>query len=1002
MKKLMKHFIHVAAAVIAGTALLFSATSCDQLQSMLSSEQSAELTAETGTASLGGITWYYNGSTKSDMSATTDNFLCVSFDQKVALSSTGLSGSFVISYTDANGDSAELTKALDGGSLSSNGDVYYLNMAPVVSMLNTSIAPSGTLSVLVTVGGFVRAEGDQKGRDVATLKKVVAVEPLFSDLTLSGVTFNTLYSTADKSIEIPLKGAVSLASDASVEVIAAKGSSLPDGLTTADFSTSLSADGLTLYVTPDVELNQKSFAADVTVSGIVPALNGSEKTQTFPVTFIGALMSTDNTLATTASYSGLNAKINSVTLSNDDTNVYVSVGFDGVPTGWENDHISILIDDANLETGSATYTDSTDGAPASYLTVGSTVEFFGYEVLKSGSPVNMTSDTTWTQNTSDWKWYGSNATVKYTIPFASIGTNVATSSDTLRVVVFFSAGWSGSIGDSHVYSAVPAAAATVTKKSGDADTLAIDFSKALCMTIGSTGEKVTYATPVAPSAVIATTDSTADTTASATNTLVSLVWSKVYSAATYNVYRKAGDAEYGTAIATVTGASTYTDATALPATAYTYKVTAANASGESTSGAETTITTKTLPTPATPVASSSFVGTTVTVSWAAVDYAVKYNVYRSDASDGTYEKVGESTTVSYTDTVTANFAYYYKVSAVNYSGTESAQSTAAFVSDKYPTAFTISEAHTATTVTITNGTSTNAETYTLYYKLSSDTDFTKVDTLVAAATKTVTGLTMGKKYNFKVVATNSLTTEIAGTYAVATVDAGPLYPTITLDGTLEEAWNATDGSVVSSSDTLTGVNGSDGSINYDIDSMYVTNDATNLYVVLKFANGVAKTWKGDGNERVTLLVDNDAVTTGDTSFTGSWDNGIATTVTISNGSVEGYVTDSQSTWARTGNITNVALSNSWAYDGTTYLWSSSSQYFEYKIPLSSIGSPASGTAVKLVGAFSRYVYSNNTNCCYVADIVPSASATITEDTTNSVTNGIVTIDMTQALSYTIK
>src|SRR5574344_325940 len=107
MKKLMKHFIHVAAAVIAGTALLFSATSCDQLQSMLSSEQEAELTAATGTASLGGITWYYNGSAKSDMSVTTDNFLCVSFDQKVALSSTGLSDSFVISYTDANGDSAE-------------------------------------------------------------------------------------------------------------------------------------------------------------------------------------------------------------------------------------------------------------------------------------------------------------------------------------------------------------------------------------------------------------------------------------------------------------------------------------------------------------------------------------------------------------------------------------------------------------------------------------------------------------------------------------------------------------------------------------------------------------------------------------------------------------------------------------------------------------------------------------------------------------------------------
>jgi fibronectin type 3 domain-containing protein len=1005
MKKITG-IIHAAASAAVMCFVAAGVLSCDMIHDSLSSQQEKTLASETGTASFAGNTWYYNGSSSTDMSGDINNTLRMDFGKAAVLSSDGLSGSFTITYIDSDGNSATVVRNLNGGTFSGDSASYYLDMSPVTSMLNNALVPSGELAVQVKVGGFVCNEGSQKGRPIDAVSQTINVRPLYSATTLSSVTFNTLYSTKGTSIVVPVKGTVTLASDAAVEVSAVSGSSLPDGLTTSDFALSLSSDGLSLLVTPDVELNKKNFTAAVTVSGIVPALNGTEKTMTFPVNFVGAIMSSDTTANQLSG--GLTLDLSSMTLTDDGTNLTVALAFSDLPSGWSADRISIMIDDTEQSATAAV----AKNPAGTYSVSNGNIDFYGYQKLDTAAPVNMTTTAAWTQNASDssvtvsgttiagWAYYADSTTVKYVIPFASIGSG-ASSGHTLRVAAFATQDWSGG-----VYDDCPASAVTLSKTTNTNDTAVIDFNKTLSYTIGSAGETVTYDVPAAPSGVISSASVTADTSVSAANTIVSLSWSKVYAASSFNVYRKTGDADYGAAVASVTGVYTYTDTTALPATEYTYKITSVNASGESASGTETTVTTKTLPVPAAPSASASFAGTKVTVSWNKEDYAAQYKVYRGTSSDGTGKTLlSETTAVTYTDTVTANFAYYYMVSAVNYSGSESVLSSAVFVSDKYPTAFTVSQTHTATAVTITNGTSSNATVYELYYKLSTDTDYTDGGTITAAGTKTVSGLTMGKSYSFKVKATNSLSTTAAGTYAEATVDAGPLYPVVTLDGTLSAAEGWTDANVASvSTDSISGVTGC------DISGMYVTNDETNLYIAVKFASAPTSCWD---KYRVTVLIDNAANSSGSALTTDgtAWNStangyvGLATSSSLASGSsVEAQLTTmftGCSTYAnyRTSStsytdVTGIASTNTLSVSSGTL----SSDVIEYAIPLADIGAAVTGNTVYVYSAFSGSWWSSS-EVTLVDDHIPAAAGTLS---TVSNTNDTDAIDMTSALSYTIK
>lgn len=68
--------------------------------------------------------------------------------------------------------------------------------------------------------------------------------------------------------------------------------------------------------------------------------------------------------------------------------------------------------------------------------------------------------------------------------------------------------------------------------------------------------------------------------------------------------------------------------------------------------------------------------TSVKLSWNKTIGALGYNLYRSDSEEGTYTKVYSGTAGTYTDTgLPAEHTYFYKVSVINGSGTESALST---------------------------------------------------------------------------------------------------------------------------------------------------------------------------------------------------------------------------------------------------------------------------------------------------------------------------------------
>lgn len=885
MKKINKVF-NTAVAIGSAVVLAFVATSCDMLQSMLSSEQEQELTSETGTASLSGSTWYYNGSSESNMTGTTDNTLCISFGKKVALSTSGLSGSFTITYTDANSNSTTVTKDLNGGSFSSDYTSYYLNLSPVISLLDTTTIPAGTMAVQVKVSGFVCDEGSQKGRSIDTFKKNISVEPLYASSTLKGITFNTLYATSGNAVKIPLNGVTTLASDASIEVTAKTGSSLPDGLTSSNFTLSVSTDGLSLLVTPNVEMNQQNFSAYLTIGGLVPALNGAEKTQSFLVNFVGAIMSDDTTLTTYASDTNVNKAISSMTLSNDASNLYVSLSFNATPTAWENDHIVIMIDDTNLESGVSTIASSTTGAPATYTTVGSTVEFFGYEIMKSGSPVNMTSDTTWTQNASDWKYYGSNTTVKYTIPFSSIGTTVASSSDTLHVVAFFSAGWSST--DSHISNAVPASALTVSTTSGTADTVAVDFSKGLSMTIGSTGETVTYTAPAAPAGL------------------------------------------------------------------YVSKVT----------------------------------GTTATLTWTKSYGATTYTVARSNSADGTFTDIKSGiAATTYQDTgLTVGTTYYYKICAVNtktgaYTSAVTATTASAVVT---PGSFTVSGTPSATSVVLTWTKASNADSYDVAYGTSSGTYDTNAATSITSCTATISNLTSETSYYIQVTAKNA--SDSTSSTAIATVTTTSNSIDIT-DGVLDTAYTASGSasSTTSWSDAST-----------DISAMYVTNDATYLYVALKFASAPVLS----NGDVITLLFDNASVTSGTAATTSStWNDGMATSLSLmSDSSVELQVSTEYTSWNSKTTTTGGTCGATWS-SGTA-----NSTIIEYKIPLADIGTLVTPGKVYVFAAVSKYKYYNRDGR-YVLDCIPSSSAiatTSTAGTTAGITNDCIYLSMPAALSYTIK
>ncbi|MET8448601.1 PA14 domain-containing protein [Streptomyces sp. NPDC005209] len=165
-----------------------------------------------------------------------------------------------------------------------------------------------------------------------------------------------------------------------------------------------------------------------------------------------------------------------------------------------------------------------------------------------------------------------------------------------------------------------------------------------------------------------------------------LTWAKnkEMDLAGYRVYRRLKGASFGTAPLATTTATSYTDST-LPTAGetYYYEVRAYDkAKNESTGTADQPVTTADRVAPAAPTVTTATGEVTPTggtgglkVGWEKIPDAVSYRVYRAASENGTYTKVGSTGELSYLDTSAAeSTVYYYRVSAVDAAGNESARS----------------------------------------------------------------------------------------------------------------------------------------------------------------------------------------------------------------------------------------------------------------------------------------------------------------------------------------
>ena len=174
-----------------------------------------------------------------------------------------------------------------------------------------------------------------------------------------------------------------------------------------------------------------------------------------------------------------------------------------------------------------------------------------------------------------------------------------------------------------------------------------------------------------PTPVVPTVNLSESREERATTSTTTISWNKNPDAKGYFVYRKSGSKWKKVATIKNINTTTYTNKKLKAGTNYTYKISAYTTYKKKKKTKYTTISTTdpvtVLTAPAAPKASikgSTF--DSVKVGYKGVKGTYKYEIFRSTSKKGTYEKVGESTTTSYTDTgLKTGTTYYYKVRACN-------------------------------------------------------------------------------------------------------------------------------------------------------------------------------------------------------------------------------------------------------------------------------------------------------------------------------------------------
>ena len=518
----MKRFSLLTLSVsFAGLVSLFGLASCDTLQDSLSSEQKAELIEETGSASIGGKVWYFDGISTSDFSKTEGASLAVSFSKKVAMVGTReiaddgtvtnnyeLSGSLTSNYISKTGQTSSVVTKISGGKiildsvsspivsvsageLSADGKTFRLNMTPIAYLLDAETTKGNVIdSVEVKLNGFVCDEGKQKGRSIAALSQKIAVKPFYDDETITeGVVFTTINSTLGKLISIPTKGSVSLTSGAKLEFSSTDSSA--SGLSSSDFTLGTDSKGITISCSKD--LKGKTFSGTFKISGFVPELNASSYTRTFKVRFEPVYVTLDGILdekawsedavTSTDSYANPeNYNLSKVYVTNDSTNLYVAVeGNFAFGTG---DRIIVMIDNTSSSSKGKSSSDSGKDpdnyyCPATSATY-SGADFYLCHILASSEMQDYTwiADAPGRTDMATSADSSSETCIEYKIPL-SIIANAATGNNLKIFVETASYAWT-TVNETSVKDYIPSAAASV---SNGGQAVSIDLSKGLSYTV---------------------------------------------------------------------------------------------------------------------------------------------------------------------------------------------------------------------------------------------------------------------------------------------------------------------------------------------------------------------------------------------------------------------------------------------------------------------------------------------------------------------------------------
>ncbi len=454
MKKIIKNTV-----LISALAALMIFTGCEQFQGMLSSEQQKEMDLATGVAGLSGNTWYYNGTAGENISPLAEingdkyceQTLKVQFSKQVAIKE--LSGNMILTYTDSDGFQNTKTITSLKGTFGSDYKSFNLDMSEVVRLLDGTTIPSGTANLEIKLGGFICAEGSQKGRPVSTLNQKISVQPFFQT---TKVDFSTCWYVHGQSvIKLLVNDTFALTAAASAYKV---------GSGSEQFT--ITADGKNLVFTPETDVHGKIDSYSFPVYGILPDSNGSSFMKEIQVNLVDRAIiidgekdgnysvdravevedeETDQTAFGHDDWALTFGDLKKISIVNDDSNLYV--GLSGTMTVNWKDGIVLMIgkagDSANDATSSnykaAETTTYWHGRPNVYLYHQPGFENTGkgqFTVLAGAAKNNISKKCSaapygWTSSTNgDF--------VEYAIPLSDAGF---AKGDKLKVIAALSLNW---------------------------------------------------------------------------------------------------------------------------------------------------------------------------------------------------------------------------------------------------------------------------------------------------------------------------------------------------------------------------------------------------------------------------------------------------------------------------------------------------------------------------------------------------------------------------------